>query len=103
MDTVKASKVKGDADQFMVADASVSQDDLVGNDGADTAADQGRFRENDGVTSARRLSLKLDFVVAVSWMEVNHGGYGGTTSDAMVWDTGSILKPSLFFFLSDNH
>ena len=39
-------KVEGHADQFMVADGSVRQEDLVGNDGADTAADLGSLRQN---------------------------------------------------------
>ena len=56
-DTVKVSKVEGHADQFMVAECPERQDDLVGNDGADTAADLGRLRQNDAVISARRALL----------------------------------------------
>ena len=31
-------------------------------------------------------------MVAVSRVEVDHDGYGGTALDAMVWDNVSILK-----------
>ena len=33
------------------------------------------------------------FMVAISRMEVNHDGYGGTAPDAMVWDRGGFVKP----------
>ena len=33
------------------------------------------------------------FMVAISRIEVNHDGYGGTAPAAMIGDTGSILKP----------
>ena len=32
-------------------------------------------------------------MVAISRVEVNHDGYGGTAPDAMVWDRGGIVKP----------
>ena len=81
---------EGLTDQFMVADGSIWQNDLVGNDGADTAADLGRVRQNDGVVSASRVRLqswcqwyriKTDIhrsMVAVSRIVVNHNGYDGT-------------------------
>ena len=50
----KYLRSKGHADQFMVADGSVGQEDVIGNDGADTAADLGRLRQNAGATSSRR-------------------------------------------------
>ena len=71
---------------------------LIGNNGADTAADLGRLRQQDGVINARRaliwvrrhwypIMLELHkFVVAISRIEVNHDGYGGTALDAMIWD-----------------
>ena len=43
-DTVKVSKVKGHATRAMVAGGDVRLEDLVGNNGADTAADLGRLR-----------------------------------------------------------
>ena len=41
-DTVKVSKVKGHATHAMVASGDVRLEDLVGNNGADAAADLGR-------------------------------------------------------------
>ena len=32
------------------------------------------------------------FMVAISRIEVNHDGFGGTAPDAMVWDKGGIVK-----------
>ena len=32
------------------------------------------------------------FMVAISRIEVNHDGFGGTALDAMVWDKGGIVK-----------
>ena len=39
------------------------------------------------------------FMVAISRIEVNHDGYGGTAPDAMVWDRGGIVKPRVSFRL----
>ena len=33
------------------------------------------------------------FMVAISRIEVNHDGYGGTAPDATVWDNGGLVKP----------
>ena len=33
------------------------------------------------------------YMVAISRIEVNHDGYGGTAPDATICDNGSILKP----------
>ena len=102
--TVKVSKVKGHATPAMVASGDVRVEDLIGNDGADAAADLGRLRQNDEVIAARRNLLRvrrlwypimLDlhrFMVAISRIEVNHDGSGGTAPDAMVWDKGGTLK-----------
>ena len=54
MDTVQVSKVKGHATQAMVDNGDVRIEDLVGNDGADAAADLGRLRQQDDVINARR-------------------------------------------------
>ena len=53
-DTVKVSEVKGHATRAMVASGDVRVEDLVGNNGADAAADLGRLRQNDEVITARR-------------------------------------------------
>ena len=98
-------RVMGYADQFMVADGSVRQEDLVGNDGAGTAADHGKLRQHDDVIDSRRAllrtrrhwySIMIDLhksTVAVSRIEVNHVEKGGTAPDAMTWDEGGIVKP----------
>ena len=103
-DTVKVSKVKGHATRAMVASGDVRLEDLVGNNGADAAADLGRLRHHDDVLTARRDLLRvrrlwypimLDlhmFMVAISRVEVNHDGFVGTAPDAMVWDKGGIVK-----------
>ena len=44
-ETVKVSKVKGHATPAMVAGGDVRLEDLVGNNGADAAADLGRLRQ----------------------------------------------------------
>ena len=44
LDTVRISKVKGHADDVMVLHGQVRQDDRLGNDAADKAADFGRRR-----------------------------------------------------------
>ena len=102
--TVQVSKVKGHATRAMVDSGDVRLDDLVGNNGADAAADLGRLRQQDDVITARRDLLRVrrfwypiifdlhKFMVAVSRIEVNHDGFGGTAPDAMVWDKGGIVK-----------
>ena len=104
--TVKVSKVKGHATPAMVASGDVRVEDLIGNNGADAAADLGRLRQDDEVISARRNLLRvrrlwypimLDlhrFMVAISRIEVNHDGSGGTALDAMVWDKGRYPQNS---------
>ena len=47
-DTVKVSKVKGHATRAMVDNGDVRLEDLVGNSGADAAADLVRLRQQDG-------------------------------------------------------
>ena len=103
-DTVKVSKVKGHATRAMVDSGDVRLDDLVGNNGADAAVDLGRLRQQDEVITARRDLLRVrpfwypiifdlhKFMVAVSRIEVNHEGFGGTAPDAMVWDKGGVVK-----------
>ena len=68
-DTVHVSKVKGHATRALVDTGDVRLEDLVGNNGADAAADLGRSRQQDDVITARR-----------------------TAPDAMVWDKGVIVK-----------
>ena len=105
IDTVKVSKVKGHATQAMVDNGDVRLEDLIGNDGADTATDLGSVRQQDYVITARRALLRAwrhwhpimlelqRFMVAISRIEVNHDGYGGTAPGAIVWDKGGLMKP----------
>ncbi len=101
---LQVSKVKGHATRAMVDSGDVRLDDLVGNNGADAAAALGRLRQQDEVITARRDLLRVrrywypiifdlhKFMVAISRIEVNHDGFGGTAPDAMVWDKGGIVK-----------
>ena len=103
-DKVKVSKFKGHATRAMVDSGDVRLEDLVGNNGADAAADLGRLRQQDAVITARRdllwvrrfwYPIILDlhkFMVAISRIEVNHDGFVCTAPDAMVWDKGGVVK-----------
>ena len=53
-DTVRISKVRGHADEDMVADGRVRMVDRLGNHAADEAADFGRRRVCPAVIDARR-------------------------------------------------
>ena len=53
-DTVRKTKVKGHADEGMVADGRVRLVDRLGNHAADEAADFGRRRVGSSVIDARR-------------------------------------------------
>ena len=54
LDTVRITKVKEHADDAMVLDGRVKEDDRLGNDAADEAADFGRRRVGNAVIDARR-------------------------------------------------
>ena len=58
-DTVKVSKGKGHATRAMVKNGDVRFEDLVGNNGADAAADLGRLQQHDDVITARRDLLRI--------------------------------------------
>ena len=112
-DTVQVSKVKGHATRAMVDNGDVRLEDLVGNNGADAAADLGRLRQQDDVITARRDLLRfvafgtpsfsifinswLLFLVLRSIMMV----FGGTAPNAMVWDKGGIVKTRASLLSSD--
>ena len=40
-------------------------------------------------------------MIAISRIEVNHDGFGGTAPDAMVWDKGGIVKTRASILSSD--
>ena len=102
--TVRVAKVKGHADEGMVADGRVRVLDRLGNNAADEAADFGRRRVGPAVIDARRdlsgvcgrwYPVILDlhrFCIAISRAIVNHDGFGGTAPDPMVWSAGSMPK-----------
>ena len=104
LNTVRISKVKGHADDAMVLHGQVRQDDRLGNDAADEAADFGRRRVSPAVIDARRnlsgvcarwYPVVLDlhrFFIAISRVVVNHDGMDGTAPDPLVWSAGAPPK-----------
>ena len=96
LDTVCISKVRGHADDAMVLHDQVRQDDRLGNDAADEAADFGRRRVSPAVIDARRnlsgvcgrwYPVLLDlhrFFIAIARAVVNHDGLGGTVPDPLL-------------------
>ena len=58
VETVMVSKVKGHATQVMVDNGDVRSEHLIGNDGADTAAELGRLRQQNVVITAVRDLLR---------------------------------------------
>ena len=104
LDTVRISKVKGHADEDMVLHGRVREEDKLGNDAADEAADFGRRRVSPAVIDARRnlsgvcgrwYPIILDlhrFVIAISRAVVNHDGRDGTAPDPLVWSAGALPK-----------
>ena len=109
--TVRITKVKGHADEGMVADGRVRMLDRLGNNAADEAADFGRRRVGPAVIDARRnlsgvcsrwYPVILDlhrFFIAISRAVVNHDGLGGTALDPMVWSAGPMPKRGGLFML----
>ena len=102
--TVRITKVKGHADKEMVREGQVREQDRVGNDRADEAADFGR-RVKLGVIDARWkfsgvcgrwypvfLELHRFFFIAVSRAEVNNDESAGTALDPLVWSAGALLE-----------
>ena len=89
--TTFVSKVKGHADEGLVAMGRVREVDRIGNNEADAAADMGRRRVHDSITDARRLFNAAcahwypivkelqHFFVALARTVVNHDGSGCTT------------------------
>ena len=100
--TVRVTKVKGHADEGLVAAGRVRELDRLGNNAADEAADFGRGRVVPAVIDARRnlsgvcglwCPVMHDlhrFFIAISRAVVNHDGFGGTAPDPMVWSAVSM-------------
>ena len=96
-DTVRITKV-------MVLDGTVREQDKVGNDAADEAADLGRRRVGHAVIDTRRnlsgfcgrwypviLDLHRVFIAKPSAV-VNHDGCNGTAPDPLVWSAGALPR-----------
>ena len=103
-DTVRVCKVKGHATEDMVARGRVRREDMVGNNLADEAADLGRRRQTERVTTARRICVNachfwypliMDlhrYFIAVARIAVNHDPGNGTAPDPTVWCIGAPAK-----------
>ena len=101
---VKITKVKGHADDDMVAVGRVRVEDRIGNDLADRAADFGRRRVSDLVIDVRRRFLSacsswypvvLDlhrFFIAIARAAVNNDGCAGVALHPTVWSSGGPDK-----------
>ena len=102
--TVRICKVKGHATEDMFACGRVRREDLVGNNLADEAADLGRRRQAERVSTARRrcvnachywYPLIMDlhrYFIAVARIAVNHDPGHGTAPDPTVWCVGAPAK-----------
>ena len=97
-DTVNFTKVKGHTAEADVDQGRVRLEDRIGNIEAD-AAELGRRRQPEEVMDVRWALLKVQdfwypimlqlhhrFMIAVSWVSVNHDGRAGTALDPLVWD-----------------
>ena len=105
---VKITKVKGHADDDMVAVGRVRVEDRIGNDLADRAADFGRRRVSDLVIDVRRRFLSacsswypvvLDlhrFFNAIARAAVNNDGCAGVALHPTVWSSGGPAKKRKF-------
>ena len=101
LDTVRITKVMVHVDKTMVL---VREDDWLGNDAADEAADIGRGRVGNAVIDVRRslsgvcgrwYPVILDFhrfFISISRAVVNHDGHDGTAPDPLLWSAGALPK-----------
>ena len=113
LDTVRITKVKGHADEGLVLDGRVREQDRVGNNAADEAADFVRWRVDHAVIDARRylsgvcgrwFPVILDlrrFFIAVSGAVVNHDESDGTALDPLVWSAGALPRRRLVHAVRD--
>ena len=102
--SVRISKVKGHADDDMVAVGRVRVEDRVGNDLADRAADFGRRRVSDLVMDVRRRFLSAcsswypvflelhRFFVAIARVAVNEDGCAVVALHPTVWSCGGLIE-----------
>ena len=102
--SVMVSKVKGHADDDMVAVGRVRVEDRIGNDLADRAADLGRRRVSDLVIDVRRRFLSAcsswypvvlelhRFFIAIARAAVNEDGCSRVALHPTVWSCGGLAK-----------
>ena len=103
-DTVRVTKVKGQAKDAHVQHGHVRLIDQQGNIESDIAADLGRHHQSEVLINAWRRLLQARsywypiltdlhrFMTAIARVSVNHDGKGGTAPDPLVWDQGSKPK-----------
>ena len=104
LDTVRISEVKGHADEALVRAGGARDFDLLGNNGADEAADFGRRRVFWWIIYARRnfsgvcacwrpVVLGLhQFFIAIARAVVSHVVDAGTSMDLVVWSVGRCTE-----------
>ena len=98
------SKVKGHADEGLVALGRVREVDRLGNNEADAAAALGRRRVHHSVASARRMVTRScahwypvarelhRFFIAIARSVLNDDGMSGTTLHPVVWSAAANPK-----------
>ena len=102
--TAAVSKVKGHADEDMVARGKVWEVDRIGNNEADAAADLGRKRVHHAVSDARRAFNRAcarwypvvcdlhRFFIAIARAALNEDGVAGTSIHPVVWAAAANPK-----------
>ena len=103
-DTVRVTKVKGNATDADVEQGRVLLEDRLGNAEADAAADLGRRHESELRVDAKSIWLKVRnhwyplmlqlhrFTIAVAKVAANYDGTGGSASDPLILDQGGEKK-----------
>ena len=102
--TAAVSKVKGHADEGLVAQGRVREVDRIGNNEADAAADLGRKRVHHVISDARRTLNRAcarwypvvcdlhRFFIAIARAALNEDGLAGTSLHPVVWATAANPK-----------
>ena len=103
-DNTAVSKVKGHADEGLVALGRVREVDRVGNNEADAAAALGRGRVHHSVSVARGVVTRScarwypvvrelhHFFIAIARSVVNNDGESGTSLHPVIWSNDSNPK-----------
>ena len=102
--SVAVTKVKGHADEGLVAQGRVREIDHIGNNEADAAADLGRKRVHHAISDARRLVNRAcvrwypvvrdlhRFFIAIARAALNEDGLAGTSLHTVVWAAAANPK-----------